>query len=176
MTNQQTGRSSPDKTLAAVCGLFCPVCTLFIGTKEEPARLQAYADRLHIPVGELECHGCRSDKRGFFCRSHCKMTKCAKEKGIDFCIECADYPCPELTAFQAQLPHRKELWKSQERIKEVGFEKWYEEMTAHYSCPSCGTLNSAYDMACRSCGTSPSCEYVSLHKDEIANSASKLKL
>lgn len=88
MANQQTKRSSPDKTLAAVCGLFCPVCTLFIGTNEDPARLQAYADRLHMPVEELECQGCRSDKRGFFCRSYCKMTKCAKEKGIDFCIEC----------------------------------------------------------------------------------------
>ena len=28
-----------NKTLAAVCGLYCEACSLFIGTNEDPARL-----------------------------------------------------------------------------------------------------------------------------------------
>ena len=60
------------------------------------------------------------------------MTKCSIKKGFDFCNECPEYPCTELKAFQAQMPHRNELWKSQERIKEVGYEQWYEEMIEHY--------------------------------------------
>jgi hypothetical protein len=158
---------TPDKRLAAVCGLYCPACTLFIGTKEDPERLKIMAARFQLPVEELECHGCRSEKRGIFCRTYCKMTKCAAEKGIDFCGECPEYPCAELKEFQVRMPHRIELWKSQERIKEVGYEKWYVEMIEHYSCPSCGTINSTYDMACRRCGTTPGCNYVNLHKDEI---------
>lgn len=176
MNNEQSAICTPDKKLAAVCGLFCPACSLFIGTKEDTKRLKMMAERFQLPVEELECHGCRSEKIGIFCRNYCKMKKCTAEKGIDFCGECSEYPCEELKAFQAQMPHRIELWKSQERIKEVGFEKWYEEMIEHYSCPECGTINSAYDIACRKCGTTPGCNFVNLHKDEIIQNASKLKL
>ncbi|HKZ56796.1 MAG TPA: DUF3795 domain-containing protein [Thermodesulfovibrionales bacterium] len=164
----------PDKRLAAVCGLFCPACSVFIGTKEDPERLKVIAKRLQRSVEELECHGCRSEKRCFYCGS-CKETRCAAEKGIDFCGECTEYPCEELRIFQTEMPHRIELWKSQERIKEIGYEKWYKEMIEHYSCPTCRTLNSAYDMACRKCGTTPSCAYVSLHKDEIIQYLDKRK-
>lgn len=165
-----------DKRLAAVCGLFCPACTLFIGTKEDRERLKMMAMRFQLPVEELECHGCRSEKRGIFCRDYCKMSKCSVEKGINFCIECPEYPCMELKAFQAQMPHRLELWKSQERIKEVGYEEWYAEMIEQYTCTECHTLNSAYDIACRKCNTTPSCNYVKLHKDEIIQSSGRLGL
>ncbi len=157
----------PDKRLAAVCGLFCPACQVFIGTKEDPGRLKAMARRLQRPLHELQCNGCRSEKRCFYCKSKCVMAKCAAAKGLDFCGECGEYPCKDLKAFQSAMPHRIELWKSQARIKEVGYEKWYGEMIEHYSCPSCRALNSAYDIACRKCGTTPSCAYVRLHKDKI---------
>jgi predicted RNA-binding Zn-ribbon protein involved in translation (DUF1610 family) len=65
------------------------------------------------------------------------------------------------------MPHRLELWESQQRIKEIGFEAWFEEMIRHYSCPDCGTINSAYDRVCRSCGRDPSCPYVERHGEEI---------
>ena len=175
MNNGQLSLCTPDKRLTAVCGLFCPACSLFIGTKEDPERLKGLAGRLQRPIEEVECHGCRSEKRGFFCKEHCKMVKCATEKGLDFCGECTEYPCAALREFQAQMPHRIELWKSQERIKEAGYEKWYMEMIEHYSCSECGTLNSPYDMACRKCGVTPSCKYVSLHKDEIIQQMYKIK-
>lgn len=165
----------PDKRFAAVCGLFCPACQIYLGTKEDPERLKTMAGRLQRPVEDLECHGCRSEKRCFYCNENCKMFKCAAEKGIDFCGECTEYPCAELKVFQAQLPHRIELWKSQERIKEAGYEKWYTEMIKHYSCPQCGAINSAYDMACRKCGKDPSCTYVSIHKDELIQHMARIK-
>lgn len=166
-----TAENAPasDKRLAAVCGLFCPSCTLFIGTNQNLAGLKATAKSLQRPVEELECHGCRSQKRCFYCQDNCKMAKCATEKGIDFCGECAEYPCAELEVFQAEMPHRIELWKSQARIKEVGYEKWYVDMIEHYSCPQCHALNSAYNMRCWKCGNTPSCNYVAEHQDEISH-------
>ena len=166
---------TPNKRLAAVCGLFCPACTAFIGTKEDPERLKAMGQRINRPVEELHCHGCRSEKRSFFCRTFCTMATCAKGKGVEFCGDCADYPCKGLKEFQAQAPHRIELWKSQARIKVAGYEKWYAEMLEHYSCPQCRTINSAYDLKCRKCGAEPSCAYVTLHKDEIMKHMAKLK-
>lgn len=156
-----------DKKLAAVCGLFCPACTVFIGTREDPKRLDAMARRFNRPVEDLHCSGCRTGKRCFYCRSVCTMARCAAQKGAAFCGECGEYPCDTLKTFQYEAPHRIELWQSQARIREAGYEKWFAEMIEHYSCPECGTVNSAYDIACRTCGASPSCDYVRLHKDEI---------
>jgi len=165
---------TPDKLLAAVCGLFCPACSVYIGTREDLQRLKGLAERLQCPVEDLRCHGCRSENRCYYCAG-CKKTGCAAEKGVDFCGECKEYPCEELRLFQAEMPHRIELWKYQERIKEVGYEKWYAEMIEHYSCPQCGAINSAYDIACRKCGTTPSCTFVSLHKEEIIRQLAKRK-
>ena len=158
----------PDKKLAAVCGLFCPACTIYIASTEDPARLKALAERFGVPEAEMECHGCRSDKRGLYCNRFCKMTRCAGEKGLDFCGQCREYPCVELKTFQSQMPHRIELWESQQRIAEAGFRTWYGEMVAHYSCPECGTINSAYDERCRECRATPSCNFARLHEKEVA--------
>ncbi len=166
---------TPDKHLVAVCGLFCPACHVFIGTREDPGRLAAMAQRLQRTLEEIKCNGCRSERRCFYCETVCTMAKCAAAKGVDFCGDCAEYPCSSLRAFQAEMPHRIELWKSQERIKKAGYETWYAEMIEHYSCKKCGTLNSAYDIACRKCGSTPSCAYVGLHKDEILRHMAKRK-
>jgi hypothetical protein len=166
MENQNGCSKNPDKKEAAVCGLFCPSCSIFIGTKEDPERLKNLADNFNVPVEKMKCKGCRSDKRIGYCEN-CKMFKCSAAKGIDFCGACEEYPCEDLKAFQAILPHRIELWRSQERIREVGYEKWYAEMLEHYTCPGCGTINSAYDMVCRKCGVSPSCLYVEVNQQEI---------
>jgi hypothetical protein len=157
----------PDKKLAAVCGLFCPSCTFYIASTEDPKRLMTLSERFGIPQDKMECHGCRSDKRGFYCEARCVMRKCAASKNIEFCGECADYPCKDLKDFQAQMAHRSEIYESQEKIKKDGFENWFGEMAARYSCPECGAINSAYDIACRKCGAEPGSEYVKMHKEEI---------
>jgi hypothetical protein len=157
----------PDKRLAAVCGLFCPGCSLLIATHEEPARLAAMATRMGRTVDELQCDGCRSDRRCFYCTSMCRMKTCAAEKGVDFCADCASFPCEVLRTFQKERPHRIELWSSLKQIHERGWEAWFRERTRHYACEQCGVLNSAYHPSCRSCGASPSCSYVRLHGDEV---------
>jgi hypothetical protein len=175
MKNTEEYLYTPNKRLAAVCGLFCPACHVFIGSKEDPNRLKAMARRIQRPLEEMQCNGCRSAKRCYYCETKCTMSKCAATKRIDFCVECAEYPCKDLKSFQAEMPHRIELWKAQDRIKEAGWVKWYVEMIEHYSCKKCGTLNSAYDIACRQCGSTPSCEYVGLHKNEIMRHMTKVE-
>jgi hypothetical protein len=174
MLAAQFNERTPDKKLSAVCGLFCPSCTVFIASKYDRARLQKLAERFNVTVEEMECHGCRSDKRGLYCNTRCKMSKCAAERGIEFCGECSDNPCTELKAFQSQMPHRIELWTSQKRLKAIGFEKWYSEMIEQYACLNCGTINSAYDMACRNCATTPSCYYASMHEKEVSKFRDKM--
>jgi hypothetical protein len=160
--------SRPDLTRAAVCGLFCPGCAAFIATRQDPQRLGRIAEGWGVPVEEVRCDGCRAERRFVYCRT-CRLVTCAADKGLDFCVQCDDYPCAELMEFQAARPHRIELWDNLARIKEAGWEKWYAEMVEHYACEKCGAMNSAYDPACRSCGHEPSCGYVARHGDEVRN-------
>ena len=160
------GSYQPDKKLAAVCGLFCPACGIFISQRESLEERRKIAENLEVSGEALRCDGCRAENRFVYCDT-CSMAACAGEKGLDYCIECDEYPCTTLKEFQAAMPHRIELWHTQVRIKEVGYEKWFEEMLEHYSCPQCNTINSAYHLACRKCGATPSCAYVDLHKMEI---------
>ena len=174
MSHQQDFQDK--KRLSAVCGLFCPACTIFIGTTEDPQRLEAIAERFGQPVEAWKCEGCQSEKRSYYCENLCQMGTCAAEKGLEFCGECTEYPCEELKKFQAERPHRIELWESQKRIAEVGYSEWFDEMIEHFSCPHCHTVNSAYDIACRTCGTEPGCRYVELHRPVIEAYRSKPKL
>jgi hypothetical protein len=155
-----------NKALAAVCGLFCPGCAIFIATRETPEKRQEIARLLNRTVEELHCDGCRAEVRFSYCQT-CTLIACATARGLDFCGACADYPCADLKQFQAARPHRLELWQAQARIREVGYEQWFDEMAAHYACRQCGTLNSAYHLACRMCGTQPSNAYVAAHRAEI---------
>lgn len=166
MQQDEKQLSKCDHTLAAVCGLYCEACTLYIATTEDPERLKGLAARFQISEEEVACFGCRSEKRGPYC-AICKMFSCASEKGIDFCVECDEYPCKDLKNFQSERPHRNELWDDLEQIKDMGCEHWLSTIRENYSCPECRTINSAYDLKCRKCGHEPSCNYVAKHKEAI---------
>jgi hypothetical protein len=174
MATNTSGGNQYDKRLAAVCGLFCKSCSIYIGSTEEPERLKPIAEQMGKKPEEIRCEGCRSETRFIYCQT-CTLDKCAASRGIDFCGSCDSYPCDELKAFQAAMPHRIELWQAQQRIREAGPEKWYAEMIERYTCPKCGTINSTYDLKCRKCGQSPSCPYVAEHEEEIRKGLKKMR-
>lgn len=155
-----------DKKLTAACGLFCPACIVYIATRETPEKREKLSQTLKIPLEMLQCDGCRSARRFSYCQT-CKLIVCAREKGLDFCGSCADFPCADLKEFQGGKPHRLELWQDQARIREAGYEAWFAEMLEHYSCPQCGTVNSAYHLSCRECGAAPGNAFTAAHKDAI---------
>ena len=158
---------APDKTLVSVCGLFCASCGIYNATcQDDTETLKRIADRMKVPYDEIRCEGCRSQTRTAYCKN-CFMQQCAASKKIDFCGECAEYPCPELKDFQSKMPHRAELWKSQQRIKEVGWENWYGEMLQHFTCSQCGSLNGWYDITCRVCGHVPGSTFAQNNMDAL---------
>ena len=151
---------SPDKALVSVCGLYCRACGIYTSTRENNVEnLQRIAMRMNVPLGEIRCNGCRTETRTAYCKN-CFMVKCATEKGIDFCGQCSDYPCSEIKDFQSKMPHRAELWKSQERLQKIGWEKWFMEMADYYACRKCGAMNGWYDFKCSKCGHMPGNDFV----------------
>ncbi len=158
--------NEPDFTLAAVCGLFCKSCTVYIATLDDPARLNRIANAQNTSADNVKCEGCRTSKRNTYC-NNCFMFKCAAEKGIDFCALCNEFPCPQLKEFQTKFPHRLELWKDAQKIKTEGYKKWFLDSIENYTCKQCGTINSGWDIKCRKCGNTPSCNYVENNLPEI---------
>lgn len=55
-----------DNPLLSLCGLNCGLCTMRIGG---------------------HCPGCGQGNRP------CRAARCAMERGVEYCFECADYPC-----------------------------------------------------------------------------------
>ena len=88
-------------------------------------RLAAY---WKIAPEKLECRGCRAQNG---CRLHygkCDTLDCVKQKKVEFCFECGEFPCTMLqpTANLAEkLPHNLKVFNLC-RIKAVGVEAWAE--------------------------------------------------
>jgi hypothetical protein len=157
----------PDKNLVSVCGLFCLSCGVYYSTQENnEENLKVIAARMNIPLNEIRCNGCRTEIKTAFCKN-CFMFECANKKDIDFCGECKEYPCTEIKDFQSKMPHRAELWKSLGRIKEIGWEKWFDEMIPYFSCKECNTINGWYDFKCRECGNVPGNDFVKNNIDVL---------
>jgi len=168
-----TDAEAPVPATAAACGLFCEACTVYIASHEDPERLALLAARLGLSVDDAYCDGCRADRRMVHCRA-CIFRTCAEGRGFGFCNECSDFPCRQLQEFQLERPHRLELYEDLDRLGEVGVEAWMAEVREHCTCPSCGALNSAYDLKCRKCGHEPASAYVAAHRETIVAFLSRL--
>jgi len=54
----------------------------------------------------------------------CKIRQCAKQKGIDICPQCKEYPC---TLIQALAEHYPTLIQDGKCLQKIGLEKWVKE-------------------------------------------------
>ncbi len=132
----------------APCGLNCGKCCAFLGGKiQESAHSLAqglgdnfavYADRFRSmnPIFEHyqdfskllgflaqgSCSGCR--EKGCLFKA-CEVTVCAKERKVDFCFQCADFPC-ETHGFPKPLA---QMWRANnESMKAVGVQEYYNKI------------------------------------------------
>jgi Protein of unknown function (DUF3795) len=151
------------KDTVAYCGLFCESCGIYIATKKNDGpELERLAQIMKTTKDKIRCEGCRSSVLSPHCRE-CGFTACAKTRGADNCEQCGEFPCVKLREFQAQLPHRAELFESAAYRKAHGVEKWLRKMTEDYSCADCGAINSPYYVSCKKCGKEPANPFVGRH-------------
>jgi hypothetical protein len=79
------------------------------------------------------CPGCRNnhpsnkeEKWGHL--EGCVIPACVKERGVDFCAECDEFPCQKEKDFCATHNMSGEDWENgSRRIKEIGIEAYFEE-------------------------------------------------
>lgn len=70
---------------------------------------------------EATCVGCRA---GGSQLPFCSARTCFREQGVDFCFQCAEYPCGR-NMYPENLAER---WRGRnDRMREVGVEEFYAE-------------------------------------------------
>ncbi len=135
----------------AYCGLYCGACEIINAeTKEDKERV---AKMWGSTIDQVFCKGCKTDKLFIHC-GNCKIRDCAIQKRVEFCFECASYPCSiykEGKKVIKQLPHLKATIVNQKYIKENGVEQWLDDQEAKWSCPHCGAGFAWYTQQCKKC-------------------------
>lgn len=81
------------------------------------------------------CGGCR-EGRGSGCIEGCVIPDCVKERGVDFCAQCSEFPCEKAAEFFKTCGGAvRSAWESGSvRLKEVGLENYFQEkkIVSHY--------------------------------------------
>lgn len=95
-----------DTAMFAPCGMNCMVC---------------YKHCYH----KKPCAGCLNSDKGKpeHCRK-CRIKACALEKGVQYCFECAAYPCKPVKSLEKSynIRYNTSLMENSRRVKESGLE------------------------------------------------------
>lgn len=114
--------------LVAPCGIDCGTCELYM-CKDNPQLLEYLVSR-EISEEKLPCAGCRNIEGNcpvIPCK--CETYACVKDKNVDFCFDCNDFPCSKLgpSADKANiLPHNMKVFNLC-TIKRMGVENFTRE-------------------------------------------------
>ena len=84
--------------MVGYCGYRCSVCA---ARSPDPAVRQKLVDgwkkifgHQNYTADNVFCEGCKSG--GKIADKSCKARPCAKEKGVDFCADCTEFPCDKV--------------------------------------------------------------------------------
>ena len=94
------------------CGHDCARCITYIATQQNDNNLRRqsqsfYKEKfgLDIPLEKFNCNGGRSDKVFEPCKE-CPFIKCCKQHDVDSCSKCPEYPCKEISDYQAKYVNK----------------------------------------------------------------------
>lgn len=101
------------------CGLVCEGCPIYWATQEEDPEtkrriieesVKILKEEFNITksVHEItDCDGCSANGRLFSGTLECNVRKCSREKGLDTCGHCEEYPCDKLLPMMQDNPSQK---------------------------------------------------------------------
>jgi hypothetical protein len=80
------------------CGYDCSLCPGQSDDIEERAKLvevwRKYFGHQAYTLENVRCDGCKADGR--IADKQCEARPCAKEKGLEFCMDCNQFPCDKV--------------------------------------------------------------------------------
>lgn len=101
-------------------GGFASYAERFVEFNPAFGQYPAFAAMLDHLADGAGCAGCRAGACLF---EECQLGRCTREKGLDYCYGCEEFPCAKVNL----PPHLRELWRrSTEAIRDMGAEAFYE--------------------------------------------------
>jgi hypothetical protein len=130
-----------DRNLVGRCGLYCGACGIYRAYKDNGKYLQRLAERFKCLPEKVRCEGCMvltPDSWGY----NCKIVKCLRSKGLEFCYQCSEYEKETCEKFEKLAKSYLEedevdLRTNLERVKKGEIEEWLQESEERYKCPVC---------------------------------------
>jgi hypothetical protein len=122
------------KDCTAICGIDCFNCEFFHTNIDEffakmpPERKRGFEAR-GLTIETVRCKGCRHGGCTTI-EGKCDTLECAKEKNVEFCYECQDFPCRKLQPLAEgadRYPHNLKVYNLT-AIKNRGIEAWAAEV------------------------------------------------
>lgn len=118
----------------APCGIDCFNCEFFHTNIDGffsamPAARKSAFEARGMTIDKLRCNGCREGG----CTTiggKCDTLECVKQKGVEFCYECKDFPCSKLQPLAEgadKYPHNLKVFNLMS-IKNRGIEAWAAEI------------------------------------------------
>jgi hypothetical protein len=76
------------------------------------------------------------------------------EGKVNYCFECADFPCRRLKALDKRYRtnYRMSMIENLTYIKEHGIQEFLEKETIKWRCPECGGVICCHNGICYDCG------------------------
>jgi len=137
------------------CGqYYCNLCAYFKGTIVDAAKnllgyterygsLRLIAERSNacdldeflkglrwLSSHSVPCRGCRFGG-GWSWWPDCPVRDCTKQKGIDFCYECHDFPCKRLKE-DPLLERKRMMIEANNTIRSLGIKRYLEQLKERY--------------------------------------------
>ena len=141
--------------LLAPCGLYCGVCRVYIGHRDNDIEfkkeiLPIYKAYGAKSVDDIACDGCLSEGIVFpYCKT-CSIKDCIKDKGIEGCRQCDGFPCDIIEKWPSSAG-KKVMLRVIPTWRELGTQKWVESEEKRYKCPECGNQLFRGASQCKKC-------------------------
>jgi hypothetical protein len=132
-----------DEVLIAPRGMNCALCAGYLAMKY---------DLKKQGITKSYCAGCRP--RGKNCAFMKKNCDLLGEGKVQYCYECAEFPCRRLKGLDKRYRERYHMSMIENLtfIKEQGMQKFLEKEAEKWKCPDCGGVICCHNGLCYSCG------------------------
>jgi len=115
--------------MTSPCGLDCFNCPAYFANQNQEIR-EAISTTLAIPIQKASCNGCRNQGGKVLNMSEpCHVYTCIKNKAIQFCNDCIDFPCDYLHPYAdkaSEVPHNTKVFNLC-LIKKMGLNSWAKD-------------------------------------------------
>jgi len=133
----QKGKFTPE--LIAPCGMNCGICIAFFGYTMKGGK------RKH------PCSSCRlRDSRCAFIKKQCDKLA---TKQIEYCFECADFPCENLEKLDRRYRDKygMSMIENLRYIQTNGIRQFLKNEQDRWNCPTCGGVVCVHSKTCYTC-------------------------